>query len=343
MVANGDVAVPALLRRQHHLLERRAAVRPVRVHVGGRPSGRQARRAAVARRRARPRAPPGSRAAPAGSRRTRDGRRRPPRRPPGTSPALDVEDPYSLTERPAADGVLAEGDVVVHRACEVLEQVPVGLGRDDAQVEAEALMGDDGGLRAAQGHLGHPLTLGEEGGQRLDRSPWRSGRGPSSSRSAGGRSRPRRPGPPGRWPRSRQPRVGRQRLAQQRPAGRRRGLRRSRKRLQHLLLGLGAETRQSPQALLLGRRSKIVSDSTPRSDQSFRAVFGPRPGTCMTSTSPDGSLSRSLARAFMSPVSTTSTILASIVEPIRRAASPSRRARAAPPEPPILERAAARR
>ena len=54
-------------------------------------------------------------------------------------------------------------------------------------------------------------------------------------------------------------------------------------------------------------------DSTPSSDQSFRAVLGPRPGTCITSTRPGGSFARSLASACMSSVSTTSTILPSIV------------------------------
>ncbi len=45
----------------------------------------------------------------------------------------------------------------------------------------------------------------------------------------------------------------------------------------------------------------------------------------MTSTSPGGSLARSLASAFMSPVSTTSTILPSIVAPMpeSRVAFPS--------------------
>ena len=63
----------------------------------------------------------------------------------------------------------------------------------------------------------------------------------------------------------------------------------------------------------------------PSSPQSLRAVLGPGPGTCMTSTRPAGSLSRSLANAARSPVSAYSTILASVVPPIpeSRVALPS--------------------
>ena len=61
-------------------------------------------------------------------------------------PALDVEDAVLAEEN--AYGILAQRDVVVLRAREVLEQVPVALRWDDAKVEAEALVGDDGRLRA---------------------------------------------------------------------------------------------------------------------------------------------------------------------------------------------------
>ncbi len=57
----------------------------------------------------------------------------------------------------AAHGVLAQRDVVLLRAREVLEQVAVALRRHDAQVEAEPLVGDDRRLRLPSGHdLGHP-------------------------------------------------------------------------------------------------------------------------------------------------------------------------------------------
>ena len=48
--------------------------------------------------------------------------------------------PYSETEKPAALRVLAQRDVVVLRAGEVLEQAAEALGRDDAEVEAEPLL-----------------------------------------------------------------------------------------------------------------------------------------------------------------------------------------------------------
>ena len=50
---------------------------------------------------------------------------------------------------PAPNSVLAQRDVVILRAREVLEQVAVRLRRHDAQVEPEALVGDHGRLRVA--------------------------------------------------------------------------------------------------------------------------------------------------------------------------------------------------
>ena len=47
----------------------------------------------------------------------------------------------------ASNGVLAQRDVVVLRAGEVLQQVAVALGRHDAQVEARAVVRDDRRLR----------------------------------------------------------------------------------------------------------------------------------------------------------------------------------------------------
>ena len=61
-----------------------------------------------------------------------------------------------------ADGLLAEGDVVRLGACEVLEQVAVRLGRDDAEVEPQALVGDNRRLRVPLRHdLLDPGELGE--------------------------------------------------------------------------------------------------------------------------------------------------------------------------------------
>ena len=50
---------------------------------------------------------------------------------------------------PAPNRVLAQRDVVILRAREVLEQVAVRLRRHDAKVEPEALVGDHGRLRVA--------------------------------------------------------------------------------------------------------------------------------------------------------------------------------------------------
>ena len=71
--------------------------------------------------------------------------------------------------------LLAERDVVVLRAREVLEQAAVVLRRHDAQVDAESLLRDDRRLRvAARGDLEHPGQGDEVGDERgRDRSPWR--------------------------------------------------------------------------------------------------------------------------------------------------------------------------
>ena len=75
---------------------------------------------------------------------------------------LGVEDAVLGDREPAPLRLLAHGDVVVLRAREVLEEVAVALGRNDAEVEAEAVSRDHGRLRAAaRRHLHHPGQLGE--------------------------------------------------------------------------------------------------------------------------------------------------------------------------------------
>ncbi len=82
---------------------------------------------------------------------------------------LDVRDPVLGDREPAALRVLAERDVVVLRAREVLEQVAVALGGNDAQIEALSVVQDDRRLRvAARHHLGYPVALAE----RLDERRW---------------------------------------------------------------------------------------------------------------------------------------------------------------------------
>ena len=73
---------------------------------------------------------------------------------------LDGGDAVLGDREPAPHRLLAHRDVVLLRAGEVLEQVPVRLGRDDAQVEAEPVGGDDRRLRVAvRGDLLHPRQL----------------------------------------------------------------------------------------------------------------------------------------------------------------------------------------
>ena len=62
---------------------------------------------------------------------------------------LDGGDAVLGDGQPAPHRVLAHRHVVLLRAGEVLQQVPVRLRRDDAQVEAKPLGGDDGRLRVA--------------------------------------------------------------------------------------------------------------------------------------------------------------------------------------------------
>ena len=80
---------------------------------------------------------------------------------------LHERDPVFRDREPAPHGVLAQGDVVVLRAREVLEDVPVALVRHDAEVEAKAVVRADGRLRvAASQHFRDPLGLAERGDER---------------------------------------------------------------------------------------------------------------------------------------------------------------------------------
>ena len=82
--------------------------------------------------------------------------------------ALDLGDPVLRDREAAPLGVLPQREVVLLRAGEVLQQVAVALGRDDAQVEAKAIVRDDRRLRRALGHhLGDPGQLREVLRQRL--------------------------------------------------------------------------------------------------------------------------------------------------------------------------------
>ena len=82
-------------------------------------------------------------------------------------PGLDVGDAVLGDREPAALCVLAQRDVVVLRAREVLEDVAVALVRHDAQVEAKAVVAHHRCLRFAAGDdLGDPVAVAERRDER---------------------------------------------------------------------------------------------------------------------------------------------------------------------------------
>ena len=94
----------------------------------------------------------GPRAAPARCRRGRAARRPPPRRRSGVDlAALDVGDPVLGDREPHRHRALAQLDVVLLRAGEVLQQVAELLGRDDPQVDARSRCGSGPGAPSRPG------------------------------------------------------------------------------------------------------------------------------------------------------------------------------------------------
>ena len=82
-----------------------------------------------------------------------------------TSAGLDSRDSVLRDRQPAPLRVLAKRDVVVLRAREVLEDVPVALRRHDTQVEAKGIVRNDRRLRVTARHdLGNPVA----GAKRVD-------------------------------------------------------------------------------------------------------------------------------------------------------------------------------
>ena len=80
---------------------------------------------------------------------------------------LDHRDAVLGDREPVALRLLAQRDVVVLRAGEVLQEVAVALRRHDAEIEPEALLGDHGRLRVAVGDdLEHPRQADEVRRQR---------------------------------------------------------------------------------------------------------------------------------------------------------------------------------
>ena len=164
--------------------------------------------------------------------------------------------------------LLAQGNVVVLRAREVLEHVAVALVRHDAQVEAEPLMTDDGRLRvAARDDLRDPVALAEGGDERgrvlrrrddvevtnrLAAAAHAAGLGDRDRRRMGGEllDDPHDRGEPG----AEEAAVLTRRL----PTGS------LRERLEDLLLALLAEAGEAAQPTLLGRRLEPVEGRDPK-------------------------------------------------------------------------------
>ena len=167
---------------------------------------------------------------------------------------LDGRDAVLGDREPPPHGVFTQRDVVILGTGEMLQQVAVRLGRDDAQIEAQAVVGENRRLRVAvRDHLDDPRKLREERGQlgrigcsrddvevakRLFAPPHGSGLGDvhSGRMLAQGRDDRLYRGQP---------------VAEQTPSGVR-ILRLKRERLQDLLLALRAEPGQRAQALVLG-------------------------------------------------------------------------------------------
>jgi hypothetical protein len=172
---------------------------------------------------------------------------------------LDLGDPVLGDRQAAALCLLAHRDVVVLRAGEVLEQVPVTLRRHHPKVEAEALPRDDGRLRPA---LGRDIRDPVEAGERVDQCLRIGGGGddvqvaeglPAAADAARfrhllrGRVRAERLD---RGEHRRQP------AAEQRPRRRLR-LRPFLQRLEDVLLDLRTQPGQRAQPLLLGGRAQL--------------------------------------------------------------------------------------
>jgi hypothetical protein len=149
---------------------------------------------------------------------------------------------------------------VVLGAGEVLEQVPVRLRRDDAQVEAETVVRDHRRLRVAlRDDVGDPEQLREVVDQRRcvggggDDVQVAEGLAAAAHRARLGDLHRRRV-----LAQHRDDGEHRRQPLAQEPARLARVLRRLRQRLEDLLLALRAEARERPQPLLLGRGLELV-------------------------------------------------------------------------------------
>jgi hypothetical protein len=180
-----------------------------------------------------------------------------------------------------ADCLLPEGDVMRLRAGEVLQQVPVALGRDDAEVEPQAVVRDDRRFRRSAGDdLGHPRERGEMGGER--RRIARGGDDVEVAHGLAATAHAARLGDPlGR-------RVlaelgdraldGGQDLAEEHASTFGLTRLRLRERLEDLLFGLRPQSGQPGEQTLLGRGTKVGGGLNPELGMELLRGLGPEPG-----------------------------------------------------------------
>ena len=284
VVADRVVVVAARDRLGDHRLEACPCRRTRSCACAGRRAGRRARRGPAARRRAPPRALPALAQLGRDPRRSRGIRRPPPRSRTRALARLDLGDPVLGDREPAPNGRLAQGDVVVLRAGEVLQQVAVASGgttrRSKRRPSWLITVAFVPPFAATSTTHGSSQNASISACRR--RSPSRSGRGRARSRGSAAptlRSRPeQRPG--GRrsvssTARSRGSTVPRSaRLGPSTACGFP-----SAARIFSSDLGpRPASPRSSCASAAALRPSTVV---IPSSFQSRRAVFGPRPGRCM--------------------------------------------------------------
>ena len=146
----------------------------------------------------------------------------------GDVAALDLHDPVLGDREAHLHGALPQLDVVLGRAGEVLEEVSVGLRRDDPQVHLDAVVGHQPRSGLARGCPTAPPARARWRPRPAPSRPWRWRSGRCPCRSPLGAA-PSPPPPPRRLPGAREgpapaprPRAGRRRAAAARRGRRRR-------------------------------------------------------------------------------------------------------------------------
>ena len=236
-----------------------------------------------------------------------------------TSPLSVSVMPCSETERPRADRLFAQLHVVGLGAGEVLQQVAEGGGRRRSAGRPRRRCGSGRGRRWGRACRRRRSAGGRRGARRARSAPrrWRSGRCPCRSRPSAGPSRRPRPGwRPGA--RAAPPPAPRRSASPSRAAAGR-GPRRARRAAR---ARRGCSPRPSaprpltsrifsPSAAALRSSIEAISSSSKRR----RAVFGPTPGTRVTSIRVGGNFAFSFTAAGISPVSSSASIFSASVLP----------------------------